>query len=396
MDGLGGQPPMAPLPGGSLPATQPDLGAMPGMMGADAGLTGPGATPTLDAAASGNLDAAIAGGAAPVAGAGGAVAASSNNYSTMLGDQSPFMVRVANQQPNPPDPRLASKIVPSVRGFKIAENMSPIPQDRIFFGFNFYDQLSQDLNEFFESPLKDIRYYRYVFGFEKTFNEGKGSVGLRLPLNTLYAKSVNPRLAAGGHSTSLGNLTIFTKYILGQNPRTGSLVTVGLALTPPTGPDRLAGANFVRGLNTTTFQPFLGYFLPVGRRGWIHGFTAVDVPMNIQDATMAYNDIGINYFLFRSQEPYDYLTAIVPTFEVHVNNPLNHRNEYSFRDLNGVPDVVNLTFGVNFEFFRSSVLTMGIATPVTGPRPFDLEALVLFNVRFGGSRNLPIFPIIGG
>ena len=36
---------------------------------------------------------------------------------------------------------------------------------------------------------------------------------------------------------------------------------------------------------------------------------------------------------------------------------------------------------VNFEFYRTSVLTFGLVTPITNPRPFDLEALVLLNFR---------------
>ena len=29
-----------------------------------------------------------------------------------------------------------------------------------------------------------------------------------------------------------------------------------------------------------------------------------------------------------------------------------------------------------------AILTLGLATPVTGPRPFDLEAIVQFSFRF--------------
>ena len=77
---------------------------------------------------------------------------------------------------------------------------------------------------------------------------------------------------------------------------------------------------------------------------------------------------------------------MAPTFEVHVNTPLNHRDPFDANDLAGTPDVVNLTYGVNFEFCRTAVLTFGFVTPVTGPKPFDFEALLLFNLRFGGSR----------
>ena len=59
---------------------------------------------------------------------------------------------------------------------------------------------------------------------------------------------------------------------------------------------------------------------------------------------------------------------------------------------------MNLTYGVNFEYYNRAVLTFGLVTPVTGPKPFDLEALILFNVWFGGSRGTrrSTLPILGG
>jgi hypothetical protein len=47
-----------------------------------------------------------------------------------------------------------------------------------------------------------------------------------------------------------------------------------------------------------------------------------------------------------------------------------------------VPDLVVLTAGSHFDLFQRARLTLGVATPVTGPRVFDVEALVQFNWRF--------------
>ncbi|HEX8203103.1 MAG TPA: hypothetical protein VF590_21680, partial [Isosphaeraceae bacterium] len=61
----------------------------------------------------------------------------------MLGDQLPVSARqlfpgAPTGPPNPPDVRRASALVPSVRGFNIAENQSPQPQDRVFYSFNYF------------------------------------------------------------------------------------------------------------------------------------------------------------------------------------------------------------------------------------------------------------------
>jgi hypothetical protein len=160
----------------------------------------------------------------------------------MIGDQAPLTLRQAaspapglpqpfppGPPPPPPSPRLASAIVPSVRGFKIAENQSPQPQDRVFFTFDYFS----DLNRRFESPVNNLTAYRYVFGFEKTFDEGFGSFGFRLPLDQLSANStISGNFAKpGGTSTSLNDLSLFTKYVLKVDPATGSLLSVGLEAT---------------------------------------------------------------------------------------------------------------------------------------------------------------------
>jgi hypothetical protein len=330
----------------------------------------------------------------------------------MIGDQSPVLnIRQVPGFPTPPPPPppppggvnpppppsrfVRTLLAPSVRGFKIAENQSPIPQDRIYYNFNYFEDVNKRVNDFFETPIDNLKIYRHVFGLEKTFNEGKGSLGARLPLDTIHADSRERSLSEGGTSTALGNLTIFGKYILEQNPRTGDLISVGLAITPPTGPKSFANAPFLLRRNTTTIQPFMAYYLTRGRF-YFHGFTALDIPVDPTDATLLYNDVGLGYFLYRSPDPDRFLTAVVPTLEAHLNTPLNHRGEFNNFDLAGTPDILNITSGINFEFSRRSVLTFGFVNPVTGPRPFDFEAVILLNIRYGKTARRSVFPQIAG
>lgn len=336
----------------------------------------------------------------------------------MIGDQgpSPYLLRVtanplATRIPSPfPPPTLPNApgggparrlntFVPSVRGFKIAENQSPQPQDRIYFSFNYYDDPNGDLNRRLNSPFTNTQVYREIFGFEKTFADGMGSIGMRVPLNTLSADPTSNTGAysrSGRTSTALGDLTICAKYILALDPATGSLISGGLAVTPNTGPNSFAGAPYLQTIHATGIQPFLGY---IWRRGsfFAHGFLAVDIPTNGRDVTLLYNDFGIGYEVFRSNAPNAFLTAVIPTFEVHVNNPLSHRDYLNVQDPVAMPDVVDLTSGVNFQLMKNSYLTFGVVTPVTGPRPFNIEALLLLNIRFGRSRGAQVPPpMLGG
>ena len=132
--------------------------------------------------------------------------------------------------------------------------------------------------------------------------------------------------------------------------------------------------------------------------GHIDDGLSADIRRDFSDSqvTEMFNDVGIGYFLLRDPDPSRFLTAVAPTFEVHVNSPLNHHGFDNPNELAGTPTVVNLTYGLNLEFCRNSLLTFGFVTPVTGPRPFDYEALVLFNFRFGRSARRAVPPVTSG
>jgi hypothetical protein len=294
----------------------------------------------------------------------------------MLGDLAPMfgpsVIHAAASRPG-------AVQVPWVRGYKMADNQSPRPQDRVFVAFNFFDDLSQPA----ASGLHRVKIYREFFGFEKTFFDGNASVGLRLPLNTISAQGFSP--GQGGTSTALGDLTVFFKGIFWQDRTTGSLLSGGLAVTTPNGPSGFAGASFAKSIPEASLQPFLSYIANFG--DWfVQGFTGSNIPTDPRVATMYYNDVGAGYFLYRSANPNAMISAIVPTLEVHVNTPLSHRSTATFI---GAPDVVDLTFGTSLGLGRSAVLSAGVVNPVTGPRPYELEAIVLLNVFFGHRRVPP-------
>ena len=161
----------------------------------------------------------------------------------MIGDQAPLTLRQAaspapglptpfppGTPPPPPSPRQASAIVPSVRGFKIAENQSPQPQDRVFFTFDYFSDLNGALNRRFEAPFDEPdSLIATSWVLRRRSTSGGGSFGHRLPLDQLTATStISGNFAKpGGTSTSLNDLSLFTKYVLKADPATGSLLSVG-------------------------------------------------------------------------------------------------------------------------------------------------------------------------
>jgi hypothetical protein len=279
--------------------------------------------------------------------------------------------------------------VPSVRVFKICDNESPRPRDRVYFTFNYFNSVNEAVNLRGGIPINDINVYRETFGLEKTFLNGDASLGFRLPLNTLTAQSPFPEL----HSTdtALGDLSIITKYAFWQNRDTGSLLSGGLTITAPTGPANFAGSPIAADIHSTLLTPYFGYIWNRDRL-FIQGFSSISVPTDSEDVTMLYNDIALGYYVYRSRDTSRWLTYVVPTFEVHINNPLNHRGAFDFFDPAGTPDVVNLTYGSHFGVGQRADLTVGLVTPVTGPRPFAFEVIAQFNWRFGPGRNTIGYP----
>ena len=76
------------------------------------------------------------------------------------------------------------------------------------------------------------------------------------------------------------------------------------------------------------------------------------------DVTLLYNDIGVGYFVYRDADPDALVSSVAPTFETHVNVPLNHRGAFRFNDPAGTADVVDLTYGVNVLFRRRTLLPL--------------------------------------
>jgi hypothetical protein len=296
----------------------------------------------------------------------------------MLGDQAPVSSLLALP------PGLSGRpgkdgviLVPSARDFKISDNDSPRPQSRTYFSFNYFYNLDGVVNRLADSGIQRIRIHRETFGVEWAADDGSGSFGLRLPLNTFNAANTVPWL--DGTSTDIGDLGIIFKYLLWSDPDTGNLISAGLLITAPTGPGSFAGSNNIKVFHNTGLQPFCGSIWNFGPL-YVQHFTAVDAPTDLNDVVILSNDVGLGYFLYQKRG--ESLSAVVPTVEVHINTPLNHRGVLGLTDPAGTPDMVDLTGGVNFEYCDRSALAVGFAVPVTGPRAFDFEILAQLRWRY--------------
>lgn len=96
---------------------------------------------------------------------------------------------------------------------------------------------------------------------------------------------------------------------------------------------------------------------------------------------MLSNDVALGYFVLHRPHN-DGLTAVVPTVELHVNTPLNHRGVLNLTDAAGTPDMIDITAGIHFEYDDHSSLGVAFALPVAGPNMFDFQILAQIRARY--------------
>ncbi len=231
---------------------------------------------------------------------------------------------------------------------KIAEGESPRPVDRVFYKFNYYNNIDHDR---FDRPTSDFNHvdlYRNVFGFEKTVMDGRVSLGRRVPVNTLTSEGKGfvlnpvPGVAvapgdAGGDTTEFGNVTAVAKAILWENRDRGALLSAGATLTFPTATSK----KIEPGPSTLMYMQPYGAFLLTNGDFFVQGFSSITLPVASAESIILFNDVGVGYFVYRSRG--GFITSVAPTVEVHVITPIRQPSsvtEFGFIDdlrLNDTP-----------------------------------------------------------
>ncbi len=294
------------------------------------------------------------------------------------------------------------------RNFKIAENSSPIPLDRVFFNYNHF----ANALETFDGPALPLD--RFTFGVEKTFWDENWSVELRVPFARGLDSAEVVGQQAGLEGTEFGNVAMAVKTLLYQSRR--SALSVGLGVVFPTGADsELIYDDGVGGLTTLAsveneavhFQPFLGYLWTPNDRLFAQFFSQVDFDANgnqtlirgvegrLQDQSLLFLDMSVGYWVYRAQNA-PFLKGVAPMVELHYTTTLQSPDEAPAGDvvvtpsayeidtitnLAGRQDILNLTGGVHFQLFEATRLTVAGACPLRSDsnREFDAEFMLQLN-----------------
>jgi hypothetical protein len=295
----------------------------------------------------------------------------------------------------------------TVPRFKMADNTSPLPQDRVYFDYSFYGNVQ------ISDP--GIGVNGFAPGFEKTFFDGRMSIELRAPMAATLDHNIffdnSTRTSVG----ELGDLGIAMKLLLVQNERFA--LSGGLAMTVPTGPDERFFTNhqdpdidILIKSESVHLMPFFGLQWTPNDRWFSITYLQFDVDANgnavsvdngeisltplgrYREPTFMYLDTALGCWLYRSDCPHNYLTGLAPVVEAHVNQSLERSPILSSNgnqvggDVNGNPinniTIVDLTVGLHAELCGKTTMTAGYCLPVTGDRQFDGQFLFYVNRRF--------------
>ena len=349
------------LPSTSMPSTvsgMPGVGSMPGM-GSLPGST-PGTADGGTGAGAGAAAAAAAAGAAAAPSSSGGESGSGSLASAapqMIGDLVGYgrAITSRNASGNP----TRTTALANRGAFKISENESPRPTDRVFATFNYFNGVKGSPNQY------DI--YRGVVGFEKTFLDGNASFGVRAPMQ---------QDSGGGVGVDgFGDLSLVGKYAFINDTQTGTVASGGLLVTLPTGRSvTLADGS---GTNSVLIQPWVGGIVVMGD-AYALGFSSVIASTGSPDPTLYTLDMGVGYRIYQSQNADTMLTSITPTVEGHLTTAFgnNSNSDIVFGDQ------FIVTGGVHIGLFNQAYFTVGGAVPLTGGRLNDFEVIAQFNYRF--------------
>lgn len=276
------------------------------------------------------------------------------------------------------------------RRFKITENVSPVPQDRVFFNYNRFHNAVTDTNNVSQSVD------RFTFGTERTFQDGLASVEMRLPFAAAL-DSTQIDSSTDTEEVELGNLGFALKVHLlsGIN----WLLSAGTTLTLPTGDDFeliIAGDRVLLVQNEAVhLAPFLGYLAQPNQRWFAQGFLQADFDLNgndvftdangfegtVQDQNLLFVDASVGHWLRRTNDRRSRLSGIAALAELHYTATLNDTDEVAdvTNPFNRM-DILNATGALHFQFDAAS-LRVGAAAPLTDDedRFYDAEIVVQFN-----------------
>ncbi len=337
-----------------------------------------------------------------------AIATTPNSVSPyMIGDffvGSGQIIFVGQSPTGSPSKGIVVGDIPSAGGtarVKISEDNSPIPADRVFFLYNFFQNAIQ-------IPTPDahnIDVDRYTFGAEKTFLGGLGSVEVRLPFARTQNSDVTIPSNGSDVDTELGNVEAAIKILIKRTEYFA--LAAGVGLNTPTASNvqfNLPNQETAFTIENNAFhvEPYVGLLVTPSNNFFFQAFIQFDMDTNgnhiseqgvgqigtLRDQSLMYTDLQAGYWLYRDPQA-RYFTGFGPMIEFHYTTTLqdahfvtNPSGEFSFGNVANRLDIHNMTLGAEILLGPMSTLTIAGVVPLDShiyDRQFDGELFVEFN-----------------
>jgi len=176
----------------------------------------------------------------------------------------------------------------SGRRFKITENVSPIPQDRVFYSYNHFDDALQ-------VNATDYTYLdRHLFGGEKTLLDGLFSVELRMVVTDGFDSFQDN--ATLDRAAEFGNLQFSFKSLLYSSCT--CQVGGGVTLSVPTADDTVIDTVLAVENETVFLAPYIGFVSTPSKDTFFQGFLQTDFALG---GDSVFDGAGVEQGVFNEQ-----------------------------------------------------------------------------------------------
>ena len=302
--------------------------------------------------------------------------------------------------------------VPIVQGFgpnllglarhytKVAENNNVLPQTRIGFTYNMYDNVPTMWNAagnvLTSTDISEFKLYA-----EKKLGSGDWSVNIVLPFYHTVKFDQSAAAFAGEEGAEFGNLAFGFKKVLRR--RANYAVSGGLSVEAPTSEDTVSTGGSRVANDQWFLTPYLAMQYTPDDHWFAHGFASyrmrtgdnlIDAgPLAFIQSDRLMLDAAAGYWMFRNDCSRRFVTGLAPTVELHYmtftedQTPGLFTTTYFDR-----VDMLNLTAGVTAELSKGGTLALAAAIPLrtnafpggnlATDRSMDWELILQYNKPF--------------
>lgn len=297
---------------------------------------------------------------------------------------------------------------------KLSDNNSALPQDRIFFDYNYFHNVPLHVS--------GVDVNRFTPGFEKTFTDPftnvLSSIQVRVPMATTLDSNVVADGPTNFDKFEMGNLNIALKTLLYEDAALTAAAGLGISL--PTGDDLSVvttnGTHLVEVKNEAVhLTPFLAALVTPNDWFFAHAFLSFDFDLNgnavsldqatidftnatithkltpagqWNDQTFMFVDLSAGAWLFRDDSITDSLSGLALTAELHYAKSVSdadsvQRDNFIIGDPSADLDLLNATVGSHIRLGLFTTWTLGYSVPLTSAdRVFDGEFRTFINRNF--------------